>query len=294
MSLRDWFAERKRARELVDPERIRRDMPDGLWTKCSRCEQAIYNKDLEANLLVCPKCDHHFRVPARARIEQLTDEGSFEERFQEIRSADPLGFTDTKPYAARIKESYARLGAGDGVITGQARIDGHPVQLAVMDFAFMGGSMGSVVGEKITRSIEAAMEAHRPLLVVTASGGARMQEGTLSLMQMAKTAAALGRFHDNGNLYISVLADPTTGGVSASFAMLADLIIAEPGATIGFAGRRVIEQTIRQKTPPEFQTAEWLARHGNLDMIVPRHKLRNSLGHLLKLHSRSPVREQAR
>ncbi|MBM3275310.1 MAG: acetyl-CoA carboxylase carboxyltransferase subunit beta, partial [Candidatus Sericytochromatia bacterium] len=282
MSLRDWFAERKRARELVDTDRLRRDMPDGLWTKCARCEQAIYNKELEANLLVCPRCEHHFRVPARVRVDQLLDPGSFHEQFREILSGDPLTFTDTKPYAARIKESYARLGPGDGVITGFGKLEGHDVQVACMDFTFMGGSMGSVVGEKITRSVEAAMEGGRALVIVTASGGARMQEGTLSLMQMAKTSAALGRFHDNRGLYISVLADPTTGGVSASFAMLADLIIAEPGATIGFAGRRVIEQTIRQKTPPEFQTAEWLMKHGNLDMIVPRERLRTLLSQVLR------------
>lgn len=290
MSLRDWFAERKRARELVDSERLRREMPDGLWTQCANCRQAIYNKELEANLLVCPRCDHHFRVGGRQRIEQLVDPGTFGEQFAEIYSSDPLHFSDGKPYALRIKESYKRLGPGDAVITGTARIEGIEIQLAVMDFAFMGGSMGSVVGEKIARSVEAAMEARRPLVIVTASGGARMQEGTLSLMQMAKTAAVLARFHDNGNLYIGILADPTTGGVSASFAMLADLLIAEPGANIGFAGRRVIEQTIRQKTPPEFQTAEWLMKHGNIDMIVHRSRLRATLAQLLRMHSRAPVR----
>lgn len=290
MSLRDWFAERKRARELVDPERLRREMPDGLWTQCSSCRQAIYNKDLEANLLVCPRCDHHFRVGARQRIEQLADAGSFSEQFTEIYSSDPLSFSDGKPYAARIKDAYNRFGPGDAIITGAARVEGQDVQLAVMDFAFMGGSMGSVVGEKVARSVEAAMEARRPLVIVTASGGARMQEGTLSLMQMAKTSAVLARFHDNGNLFVSILADPTTGGVSASFAMLADLLIAEPGANIGFAGRRVIEQTIRQKTPPEFQTAEWLMKYGNIDMIVHRAKLRGALSQLLRMHSRAPVR----
>ncbi len=273
----------------MDPERLRREMPDGLWTQCAECRQAIYNKELEANLLVCPRCDHHFRVGARLRIEQLTDPGSFTEQFADIFSSDPLVFTDTKPYASRIKDSYKRFGPGDSVITGHARIEGQDVQVAVMDFAFMGGSMGSVVGEKIARSIETAMEARRPLIVVTASGGARMQEGTLSLMQMAKTAAVLARFHDAGNLYIAILADPTTGGVSASFATLADLLVAEPAATIGFAGRRVIEQTIRQKAPPEFQTAEWLMKFGNLDMIVHRAKLRGMLAQLLRMHSRAPV-----
>lgn len=285
MSLRDWFAERKRASELVDTERLRREMPDGLWTQCAKCQEAIYNKDLEANLLVCPRCDYHFRVGGRQRVEQLVDSGTFEELFDGIRSTDVLGFVDTKPYATRIVDSNARLGPGDGVITGIGRIEGHLVQLAVMDFWFMGGSMGSVVGEKITRAIDGALENRRPLLAITSSGGARMQEGTLSLMQMAKTSTALARLHDNGILHLSILADPTTGGVSASFAMLADIIIAEPGATIGFAGRRVIEQTIRQKTPPEFQSAEWLLKHGNIDLIVPRNRLRTFLGQLFRMHA---------
>ncbi|MBU6429509.1 MAG: acetyl-CoA carboxylase, carboxyltransferase subunit beta [Cyanobacteria bacterium REEB65] len=284
MTLREWFADRSRSRQLVDTERIRREMPDGLWTKCNRCSEALYIKDLEANLQVCPKCEYHFRVGARARIEQLADAKSFVETHREVMSTDPLGFVDTKPYAARLKESYARLGQGDGVLTGRAKIDGVEIVLAVMDFSFMGGSMGTVVGEKITRAIEDANQGHKPLVVVTASGGARMQEGTLSLMQMAKTSSALAHFSANGGLYIAVLADPTTGGVSASFASLADLMIAEPGAVIGFAGRRVIEQTIRQKTPPEFQTAEWLLKHGALDAIVPRSKLRQTLGQILRMH----------
>lgn len=289
MSLRDWFNDRKKTRELVDGDRVKREMPDGLWTKCNKCEQPIYNKELEANLSVCPKCGYHFRLRARQRIEHLADGGTFQEQNRELASIDALAFVDTKPYGARLKETYGRLGPGDALITGFGRLDGIEIQLAVMDFGFMGGSMGSVVGEKLTRAVETATETRRPLIVVTASGGARMQEGTLSLMQMAKTSSALAHFHDNGGLYIVVLADPTTGGVSASFANLADLILAEPGATIGFAGKRVIEQTIRQSTPPEFQTAEWLLKYGNLDMIVARPRLKAMLAQLLRMHVRVPA-----
>ncbi len=289
MTLRDWFADRARSRQLVDSDRIRREMPDGLWTKCNHCSAPLYNKDLEANLQVCPKCGYHFRVSAWTRIGQLVDEGTFSQTHASIRSTDPLGFVDTKPYKVRLEESYDRLGDGDGVITGAADIEGTTIQLAVMDFAFMGGSMGSAVGEKITRTIEDAHEAHRPLIIVTASGGARMQEGTLSLMQMAKTSSALAQFAEGGGLYLAILADPTTGGVSASFATLADILISEPAAVIGFAGRRVIEQTIRQKAPPEFQTAEWLLKYGALDMIVPRSSLRPMLGQLLRMHAGQPA-----
>lgn len=287
MSLRDWFADRARTRQLVDSERVRREMPDGLWTKCNRCAQPLYNKDLEANLHVCPKCGYHFRIGARTRIEQLVDPGTFHETHATVMSTDPLSFVDTKPYSARLKDSYARLGSSDGVITGTARLGGVEIVLAVMNFAFMGGSMGSAVGEKITRAIEEARDRHVPLIMVTASGGARMQEGTLSLMQMAKTATALARLADSAGLYIAVLADPTTGGVSASFASLADVMIAEPAAVIGFAGRRVIEQTIRQKAPPEFQTSEWLLKHGALDMIVARPQLKDTLAQLLRMHVRT-------
>lgn len=284
MTLRDWFETRKKERSLVDTERIRRDMPDGLWTKCPSCGEAVYNKDLEANLMVCPPCGHHFRLDGRTRLAQLVDPGSFTERGRELRSEDPLAFVDTKPYARRLAQAHAADPTAEAVLTGIGQIHGHRLALAVMDFSFMGGSMGSVVGERVARIIDAARVEHLDLVIVTASGGARMQEGTLSLMQMAKTSTAMARLHEAGRLAISVLADPTTGGVSASFATLSDIIIAEPGATIGFAGRRVIEQTIRQKTPAEFQTAEWLMKHGQVDMLVPRHKLRDTLAQLIAMH----------
>lgn len=283
MSLRDWFAARKKA-TLVDTEREKREVADGLWTKCTDCQEPLYTKELIHNLNVCPKCGFHFRVEARERIAQLVDPGSFRETNVELLSIDPLGFVDSKPYPQRLREATAARGPGDALITGTATIEGQSVALAVMNFFFMGGSMGSVVGEKLTRTIEHAMEARLPLIVVAASGGARMQEGTLSLMQMGKTSAALGRFGKAGGLYITVLTDPTTGGVTASFATLGDLIIAEPGAIIGFAGKRVIEATIRQKTPSDFQSAESLLRHGLIDMIIPRPKLREKLSQLLAMH----------
>ncbi|MEB3299768.1 MAG: acetyl-CoA carboxylase, carboxyltransferase subunit beta [Candidatus Sericytochromatia bacterium] len=289
MTLRDWFETRKKERSLVDTERIRRDMPDGLWTKCPACGGAIYNKDLEANLHVCPSCGHHFRLDGRTRLSTMVDPGTFQERGRELRSLDPLNFSDTRPYARRLAQAQAADPAAEAVITGMGKIHGRDVALAIMDFGFMGGSMGSVVGERVARIIDAACVEGKDLIVVTASGGARMQEGTLSLMQMAKTSVALARLHEAGRLYISVLADPTTGGVSASFATLADLILAEPGATIGFAGRRVIEQTIRQKTPLEFQTAEWLMKHGQIDMLVPRGRLREVLAQLLAMHRGVPA-----
>lgn len=282
-SLRDWFAARRKS-QLVDTDREKREVADGLWTKCDACTEALFTKDLSANLNVCPKCGHHFRVGGRERILQLLDPGSFRETHTQLRSVDPLSFTDSKPYTQRLIESRAKAGDGDSVITGTGTINGHGLTIAAMDFAFMGGSMGSVMGEKFTRAIEESMEKRLPLVLVAASGGARMQEGTLSLMQMAKTSAALARFAKEGLLYISVLSNPTTGGVSASFANQADLILAEPGAIIGFAGRRVIEATIRQKAPADFQTAEWVFKHGQIDQIVPRPRLRDTLGQLIALH----------
>ncbi len=283
MSLRDWFAARKKA-TLVDTEREKREVADGLWTKCTDCHEPLYTKELLHNLNVCPKCGYHFRVEARERIAQLVDSGSFRETNVELLSIDPLGFVDSKPYVQRLRENTAARGPGDALITGKATLEGQPVSLAVMNFFFMGGSMGSVVGEKLTRTIEQALEARQPLIVVAASGGARMQEGTLSLMQMAKTSAALARFAKAGGLYIVVLTDPTTGGVMASFASLGDLIIAEPSATIGFAGKRVNEAMLRQKTPADYQTAESVLRNGLIDMIVPRPKLREKLSQLLAMH----------
>lgn len=284
MSLRDWFAARQK-NQLVDTDREKREVADGLWTKCGDCTEPLFTKELMANLNVCPKCGHHFRVGARERIAQLLDPGSFRETHSELRSIDPLGFVDSKPYTQRLIESRAKAGDADSVITGTGMLHGHAIAIAAMDFFFMGGSMGSVMGEKFTRQVEECLDARLPLVLVAASGGARMQEGTLSLMQMAKTSAALARFAKEGLLYISVLADPTTGGVSASFATQADLILAEPGAIIGFAGRRVIEATIHQKAPADFQTAEWVFKHGQVDHIVPRPRLRDTLGQLIALHT---------
>jgi acetyl-CoA carboxylase carboxyl transferase subunit beta len=295
MTLKDWFTARS-ARAEVKGATFRRDIPDGLWTKCSACAEALFTKDLAANLQVCPRCGFHFRLDARERIEQLADEGSFEAMDAHLRSTDPLTFVDTRRYAERLKEAYAKQGPEEGVITGIATLDGVRVALGVMNFYFMGGSMGSVVGEKIARLIERAADERLPLVTVTASGGARMQEGTLSLMQMAKTTAALQHFHRARQVYVAVMADPTTGGVTASFPSLADIIVSEPGALIGFAGRRVIEQTIRQKPPADFQTAESLLRHGLIDMIIPRPRLKTELARLLRLHANAgaPVQEGVR
>jgi len=294
MTLRDWFAARQKG-QLVDTEREKREVADGLWTKCDSCTEPLFTKELFANLNVCPKCGYHFRLGGRDRVEQLLDPGSFRETHTELRSIDPLGFTDSKPYTQRLIESRAKVGDGDSIITGQGTILGHGVTIAAMDFFFMGGSMGSVMGEKLTRAIEESIAARLPVVVVGMSGGARMQEGTLSLMQMAKTSVALAKFAKEGLLYISVLSDPTTGGVSASFANQADIILAEPGAIIGFAGRRVIEATIRQKAPADFQTAEWVFKHGQIDQIVPRPRLRDTLAQLISMHTVrkvDPVRVQ--
>lgn len=283
MTLKDWFANR-RARAEVKGATYKRDIPDGLWIKCANCDEALFSKELESNLQVCPKCEFHFRLSARQRIAQLADPDSFVAMDEHLRSIDPLTFVDTKKYVDRLREAYAKQGPDEGVITGVCTIHGQRVALGVMNFYFLGGSMGSVVGEKITRLIERAGDENLPLITVTASGGARMQEGALSLMQMAKTTAALHRFHRCGQVYIAIMADPTTGGVTASFPSLADILVSEPGALIGFAGRRVIEQTIRQKPPADFQTAESLLRHGLLDTIVHRTKLRHELGRILSLH----------
>lgn len=234
--------------------------------------------------MVCPVCDYHFRINARTRIEQLFDEGSFEELFAEIRPTDPLEFVDTESYKDRIERAHAKTGLNDAVVTGLAKIKGHKIATAIMDFDFMGGSMGSVVGEKVTRIIEKAIELRLPVLAITSSGGARMQESALSLMQMAKTSCAVSRLDDEGLLYINLLTEPTFGGVTASFGMLGDIIIAEQGARIGFAGRRVIEQTIRQKLPSDFQTAEYLLKYGQVDVVAKRKDLPEILGNLLAMH----------
>jgi len=258
-------------------------MPAGLWTKCPRCANLVYRRELERNLRVCPRCGYHHRLSASDRLALVLDRGSFEEADQGLVPEDPLGFTDEKPYPARVEEAQRRTGQPEAVMTGTGTIEGARAVVGAMEFGFMGGSLGSVVGEKIARSAERA-HAHRlPFVLFVASGGARMQEGTLSLLQMAKTSVALGRLADAGIAFISVLCDPTTGGVAASFAFQGDVILAEPGALIGFAGPRVIEQTIRQKLPEGFQTAEFLLEHGLVDGIVPRADLRAALARLLRL-----------
>lgn len=256
--------------------------PEGMWIKCGACLEIIYKPEVERNLNVCPKCNYHFRIPALERIRTVVDEGTFQEFGEDLESVDMLVFTDTKKYTDRLKEAKKKTGRKEAVITGIARINGIGVVLGVLDFEFLGGSMGCVVGEKIAIACEQALELRCPLIIFSASGGARMQEGTLSLMQMAKTSAALARLSEAKLPYISVMTDPTTGGVAASFSMLGDIIISEPGALIGFAGPRVIEQTIKQKLPEGFQRAEFLLEHGMVDMIVERTKLKPSLTQILR------------
>jgi len=261
----------------------RREMPAGLWTKCPRCANLIYRKELERNLRVCPRCGYHHRLSAMDRLAMVLDRDSFEEIDAGLVPEDPLGFVDEKPYPLRVEDAQRRTGLPEALVTGTGTIEGCGAVTGAMEFGFMGGSMGSVVGEKVARAAERAAQLRRPLILFAASGGARMQEGTLSLLQMAKTSVALGRLADDGVAFISVLCDPTTGGVAASFAFQGDVIVAEPGALVGFAGRRVIEQTIRQKLPEGFQTAEFLLEHGLVDAIVPRPDLRATLGRLLRL-----------
>ena len=262
---------------------------EDLWVECKKCKEQIFIAELEANLKVCPHCDYHFRLETRQRIHQLMDQESFKEYDQQLTSSDPLKFRDTKKYKDRIKSSVKKGLSNDAVITGSGTIEGLPVELCVFDFSFMGGSMGSVVGEKITRGIERAMENKSALIIASCSGGARMQEGIFSLMQMAKTSAALKKLSNQKIPYISLLTDPTMGGVSASFSMLGDIILAEPGALIGFAGPRVIEQTIKQKLPDGFQRAEFLLDHGLIDNVVHRKDLKSTLADLLKILKNSPA-----
>ncbi|HEV3308541.1 MAG TPA: acetyl-CoA carboxylase, carboxyltransferase subunit beta [Candidatus Sulfotelmatobacter sp.] len=247
---------------------------EGLWVKCENCRQIIWKKDLEENLNVCPKCEKHFRIDARTRLALLLDENQYESLDGNLSSTDPLKFVDLKPYSARLRQAQHDTGLKDAVINAQGKLLGRPVVASVMEYAFIGGSMGAVVGEMITRAVERALDSKTPLIIVSASGGARMMEGVVSLMQLAKISAALARLDKAKVPYISVLTDPTTGGVTASFAMLGDLNIAEPGALIGFAGPRVIEQTIRQKLPAGFQRSEFLLEHGMLDAVVPRKELK--------------------
>ncbi len=274
-----WF---KKARKPIKQGKAKASrVPEGLWVKCPGCSQVIYNKDLTANLNVCPKCAHHFRIGAAERLRMLFD-GEWTEHDASLTSTDPLNFTDTKPYRSRLKASIASTGLKDAVIVASGAIDGRPVVVASMEYAFIGGSMGVVVGEKITRGIERAIGERCPVVIVCCSGGARMMEGALSLMQMAKISGALARLDRAKLPFISVLTDPTTGGVTASFAMLGDLNIAEPKALIGFAGPRVIEQTIRQKLPEGFQTSEFLLEKGMLDLIVDRREMKATIASSLR------------
>ena len=272
-----WF----KKEPLVSGKESKVRMPEGLWTKCDNCKEIIYKQELERNANVCPRCQHHFRINARARLDLLVDSGSFEERNTAIRSQDPLHFKDQKSYPDRVKAAKKATGMEDALLSGLARIGGHRVSLCSLEFGFMGGSMGSVVGEKVTRAIEDARTERIPFIAIACSGGARMQESVLSLMQMAKTSAALARLGRARLPYISILTDPTTGGVTASYAMLGDINIAEPNALIGFAGPRVIQDTIRQELPAGFQRAEFLLNHGFVDMIVERKNLRQTLIQLL-------------
>ena len=283
MSLFDWFAARRKD-QFVGKVIQETDESDGLWGKCPECSQVVYRKDLLTNANVCNNCGHHNRINCEERIKLLVDQGSFKPLNKNLSPLDPLGFKDRRAYADRLRESQASTGMKDGVMTGLCQVEDISLALAVMDFRFMGGSMGSVVGEKITRLVEKATSEKLPLLIICASGGARMQEGMLSLMQMAKISGALERHREARHLYMPLLTHPTTGGVTASFAMLGDLILAEPKALIGFAGRRVIEQTLREKLPENFQTAEYLLEHGFVDKIIPRTQLRKTLETLLTLH----------
>lgn len=269
-----WFRREKKPLSSVSEKHVR---TEGLWIKCDGCRNIIWKKDLEENLNVCSKCEHHFRMDSRTRLRLLLDDGKYVERDASLASTDPLQFEDLKPYRARLAAAQKNTGLKDALVTAEGRMGGQPVIVCAMEYGFIGGSMGAVVGEKITRAAEVCLAQRWPLLVISASGGARMMEGAISLMQMAKISAALSRLDEAGIPFISILTDPTTGGVTASYAMLGDLNIAEPGALIGFAGPRVIEQTIRQKLPEGFQRSEFLLEHGMLDAVVHRREMRNFL-----------------
>ena len=274
-----WFKRESGELETSGKKTVR---TEGLWVKCESCRQIIWKKDLEENLNVCPKCEKHFRIDARTRLALLLDENQYEMLDGNLSSTDPLKFVDLKPYSSRLRQAQHDTGLKDAVINAQGKLLGRPVVASVMEYAFIGGSMGAVVGEMITRAVERALESKTPLIIVSASGGARMMEGVVSLMQLAKISSALARLDKSKVPYISVLTDPTTGGVTASFAMLGDLNIAEPGALIGFAGPRVIEQTIRQKLPAGFQRSEFLLEHGMLDAVVPRKELKPYIARALE------------
>jgi len=289
MSLRDWFENRRNKKmnaELVE-SKISGDDLLKLWEKCYNCNTSLPQKELDLNLQVCPKCNYHFRIGAWDRLEQLLDKDSFQEINSGMTASDPLEFSDTMSYKDRQRDAKKKSKLNEAVITGVGKINHWEIAVAVMDFAYMGGSMGSVVGEKVTRLIEEGVKRNIPIIVFTSSGGARMQESCLSLMQMAKTSCAVARANEQKVLYITVLTEPTFGGVTASFGTLGDIIIAEQGARIGFAGRRVIEQTIRQKLPADFQTAEYLLKYGQIDMVTHRKELRDTLEKLIKIHAQS-------
>jgi acetyl-CoA carboxylase carboxyl transferase subunit beta len=286
-----WF---KRESGELDTSGKKTVRTEGLWVKCENCRQIIWKKDLEENLNVCPKCDKHFRIDARTRLALLLDENQYETLDGNLSSTDPLKFVDLKPYSTRLRQAQHDTGLKDAVINAQGKLLGRPVVASVMEYAFIGGSMGAVVGEMITRAVERAAESKTPLIIVSASGGARMMEGVVSLMQLAKISAALARLDKVKVPYISVLTDPTTGGVTASFAMLGDLNIAEPGALIGFAGPRVIEQTIRQKLPAGFQRSEFLLEHGMLDAVVPRKEMKPYIARALDFMAGTAVTRQPR
>jgi len=287
MSLTDWFNKRKTQQLLARDNDVHIDDSIGkLWTLCYNCNAQLPKKDLEANLNVCPNCDYHFRIGARKRIELIADKDTFVEMYDNIKPCDPLNFKDTLSYKDRQKAAKEKSGLDEAVIVGVCEIEGEKTAIAVMDFDYMGGSMGSVVGEKITRILEYALLNRLPSVVFTASGGARMQESALSLMQMAKTSCIVAKLNEAKLLYITVLCEPTFGGVTASFGTIGDIIIAEKGARIGFAGRRVIEQTIRQKLPADFQTAEYLLKYGQIDFIVERKDMKEKLAKLIKIHKK--------
>lgn len=302
MALKDFFKNRqlKKAAKQQNgiPSSELKSAPSdetlcSLWNKCENCKQLLYTSELKKELSVCRHCQHHHRLTAMERIEQLIDYGTFIEIDEDILPDDPLNFSDLKPYKDRLKDAEKSTGSKEAIVTGIATVDNQPYAIASMEFQYIGGSMGSVVGEKITRLIERAVRNSLPVVIVSSSGGARMHEGILSLMQMAKTSSALKDLHDAGLLYISLLTEPTFGGVTASFAMLGDIIIAEPKARIGFAGRRVIEETIRQKLPKDFQTAEYLLENGQIDMVVHRKDLKKTISDLIKLHTPRQTAEDA-
>lgn len=286
MTIQEWFDKRKEAQieRRAREAKMEAETIPGLWVKCVHCEAQLTKKELEDNMMVCPLCEYHFRINAKTRIAQLFDKDSFEELNKNILPTDPLEFVDTVSYKTRLENAHNKTNLDEAVITGIGTINGHKVAAAIMDFDFMGGSMGSVVGEKVTRIMEKAIELKLPVLVVTSSGGARMQESALSLMQMAKTSCACARLDEAGLLYMNLITDPTFGGVTASFGTLGDIIIAEQGARVGFAGRRVIEQTIRQKLPADFQTAEYLMKYGQVDVVSSRKDLKATIANILALH----------